>query len=192
MELLPAILLTIHLTLGSSRAPLIVLDQYEGSGIRLTCTSEMLSPELQLLWVDGKGQELLAVPATASPDNASIASSVLLQPGSGNSASCRIVSKLTKTSAGSTSLVIADIFFPSVSPWMVAFIVTVVLGIVGIAAIYFKLKKKERKTSEEVLKQEQDAYGKMMIFGRTSNNFFSCMRLKLGFVYRPNGNRTLT
>ncbi|XP_077171252.1 butyrophilin subfamily 3 member A3-like [Paroedura picta] len=138
-------LFVIHSTLGNSRSPLIVLDQYEGAGIRLVCTSEMLFPDLQLLWVDGKGQELLGAPATATPDNTNLASSVLLLPGSGNSTSCRIVSKSTKASAGSTSVAIADIFFPSNSRWMVATFVTVVLGIVVITAVYFTLRKNHHK-----------------------------------------------
>ncbi|KAL8176307.1 UNVERIFIED_CONTAM: hypothetical protein K2H54_030620 [Gekko kuhli] len=149
----------------------------------------MLFPELQLLWVDGEGQELLAAPAIATPDDTNIASSVLLQPGSGNSVSCRIVSKSTKTSAGSASVVIADIFFPSTSQWMIAFFVIVVLGIVVIIAIYYTLKKnrwklalseneqeaveeetarlkiileKEKNESQEAFKEEQDNFEKTM------------------------------
>ncbi|XP_054848839.1 butyrophilin subfamily 2 member A2-like [Eublepharis macularius] len=150
-------LLMIHSTVGNSRSPLIVLDQYEGSGIRLICTSETLPPELQLLWVDGKGQEL-AAPATTTPGNTNIASSFLLQPGSGNAVTCRIVSKVTKISAGSTSVIIADIFFPSTSRWMVAFFMIAVLGMIVIIAIFCKLNKNrwklalsdnERKATEE-------------------------------------------
>ncbi|XP_061447001.1 butyrophilin subfamily 2 member A2-like [Rhineura floridana] len=140
IHLLSFLLMT-YSTAGNTRSPLVVLDQYEGSGIRLICKSEEVrSPELlQLSWIDGKGQELPATPATLS--NSSIASSFLLEWSSGNAVSCRIINKSSKTSIGSTSLVIADIFFPSTSLCMVGFFVIAVLIIALIIVTILMLKQ---------------------------------------------------
>ncbi|XP_077773324.1 butyrophilin subfamily 3 member A3-like [Podarcis muralis] len=138
IHLLPFLIMSYSAT-GNSTSPLIVLDQYEGSGIRLVCKSENVrSPELlQLSWMDGKGQELSATPTTLG--KSSIENSVLLEWGSGSAVSCRITSKSSNTPIGSTSLVIADIFFPSTSLCMVGFFVIAVLIINVIIFTYLKL-----------------------------------------------------
>ncbi|XP_033024371.1 uncharacterized protein LOC117057639 [Lacerta agilis] len=138
IHLLPFLIMSYSAT-GNSTSPLIVLDQYEGSGIRLVCKSENVrSPELlQLSWMDGKGQELSATPTTLG--KSSIENSVLLEWGSGSAVSCRITNKSSNTPIGSTSLVIADIFFPSTSLCMVGFFVIAVLIINVIIVTYLKL-----------------------------------------------------
>ncbi|CAI5790504.1 butyrophilin subfamily 2 member A1-like isoform X1 [Podarcis lilfordi] len=144
IHLLPFLIMSYSAT-GNSTSPLIVLDQYEGSGIRLVCKSENVrSPELlQLSWMDGKGQELSATPTTLG--KSSIENSVLLEWGSGSAVSCRITSKSSNTPIGSTSLVIADIFFPSTSLCMVGFFVIAILIINVIIFTYLKLNHDRRK-----------------------------------------------
>ncbi|XP_034991918.1 butyrophilin subfamily 2 member A1-like isoform X2 [Zootoca vivipara] len=138
IHLLPFLIMS-YSAASNSMSPLIVLDQYEGSGIRLVCKSENVrSPELlQLSWMDGKGQELSATPTTLG--KSSIENSVLLESGSGSAVSCRITNKSSNTPMGSTSLVIADIFFPSTSLCMVGFFIIAVLIINVIIFTYLKL-----------------------------------------------------
>lgn len=139
IQLLPFLLMAFP-KVGSKRGPLIVLDQYEGSGIKLICRSEESeSLDIQLSWMDGKGNEFPATPVTL--ENGGIASSVLLQPGSRDAISCSIISKSTNTSMGTTSLFVAGIFFPSTSILMVVFFIMAIFSIVLVLATYFKLKK---------------------------------------------------
>ncbi|KAF7234909.1 hypothetical protein EYD10_18212 [Varanus komodoensis] len=136
----------------NSRSPLIVLDQYEGNGIRLICKLEIGSPDLlQLSWMDSKGKELVATPETLK----NVESSVLLEPGSGNAVSCSIHNKLSKALMGSTHLVIEDIFFPSTSWLMVGFFVIVLLSIGLVAGTIYKIKKNEQRAQEEEEEQRE-------------------------------------
>ncbi|KAJ7313824.1 hypothetical protein JRQ81_005556 [Phrynocephalus forsythii] len=139
--ILPFLMLVNYGLVDSIRSPLVVLDHYEGNGIRLTCKAEEIrSPELlQLSWVDNEGKEL---PTTLTfMDNTSIANSILLESGSGNAVSCRIMNKSSRTPLGSTSLCIADTLFPSTSLCMVGFFVIAVASIVVIIATVYKLKR---------------------------------------------------
>lgn len=91
---------------GGGHDPLLVLDGYEDDGIRLKCFSERLFSEVQVLWTDGRGDNLTGTPLTTGTTTANASSSIVLKPGSGNSVSCRIIDKLLKTSTES-SVVIA-------------------------------------------------------------------------------------
>ncbi|XP_053908304.1 butyrophilin subfamily 1 member A1 isoform X6 [Cuculus canorus] len=103
-----ALVSTPHPTAGGRHDPLLVLDGYENDGIRLKCFSERLLSEVQVLWTDGRGDNITATPLTTGTTTATASSSVLLKPGAGNSASCKIIDKLLRTSTES-SVVIADI-----------------------------------------------------------------------------------
>ncbi|XP_015745264.1 erythroid membrane-associated protein-like isoform X1 [Python bivittatus] len=130
------------------RSPLIMLQQYEGSGIRLICKSKVEeSPEILLLsWMDSKGQELASVPIILG--NASL--DFLLEPGYDNAISCRIIGKSSGHVLESTSLVIEDTFFPAISGYMVAFFLIAVLGILLIIGTVFKLKRDKLKIAQAV------------------------------------------
>ncbi|KFO62146.1 hypothetical protein N302_13768, partial [Corvus brachyrhynchos] len=62
--------------------PLLILEGPEQGGIRLRCLSERPFSDVQLLWTDGKGENLTGIPAPT--DTGSAGSSLLLRPGSGN------------------------------------------------------------------------------------------------------------
>ncbi|KFV46786.1 hypothetical protein N328_02227, partial [Gavia stellata] len=76
---------TRHPTTGGGHDPLLVLDGYEDDGIRLKCFSERLSSEVQLLWTDGRGDNITGTPLTTGNTTAKTSSSIILKPGSGNS-----------------------------------------------------------------------------------------------------------
>lgn len=139
---------THHLTAGGGHDPLLVLDGYEDDGIRLKCFSERLFSEVQVLWTDGRGDNLTGTPLTTGTTTANASSSIILKPGSGNSVSCRIIDKLLKTSTES-SVVIADVFFPATSPWLAAFVVILLLGIFLVIAAIYKFKKNTKTTTRE-------------------------------------------
>ncbi|XP_060549656.1 uncharacterized protein LOC132712405 [Pantherophis guttatus] len=135
------------------RSPLIMLQHYEGSGIKLTCKTQVEeSPELfQISWMDSKGQELASAPVVHNSTNLDI----LLEPGAGNALSCRIIKKSSNLVLGSTSLVIEDIFFPATSGFMVAFFLIAILSILIIIGTIYKLKRDKLKIAQAV--NEKDA-----------------------------------
>ncbi|PKU29576.1 butyrophilin subfamily 3 member a2-like isoform x1 [Limosa lapponica baueri] len=98
---------THHLTAGDVHDPLLVLDGYEDDGIRLKCFSVRLFSEVQVLWTDGRGDNLTGTPLTTDTTTANASSSIILKPESGNFVSCKIIDKLLKTSTES-SVVIAS------------------------------------------------------------------------------------
>ncbi|EMP26986.1 Erythroid membrane-associated protein [Chelonia mydas] len=101
--------LALHSTAGNSHEPLIVLDNYEDNGIRVTCFSERRFSDVQVLWTDSKGHNLTGSPITptSNTDEASAKSSILLKSGSDNAISCNIIDNVLKTSTEST-VVIAE------------------------------------------------------------------------------------
>ncbi|CAM5122635.1 unnamed protein product, partial [Natator depressus] len=143
--------LALHSTAGNSHEPLIVLDNYEDNGIRVTCFSERRFSDVQVLWTDSKGHNLTGSPITptSNTDEASAKSSILLKSGSDNAISCNIIDNVLKTSTEST-VVIADVFFPATSPWMTAFIVILLISIALVIAAIYKLKKNNETTAQAV------------------------------------------
>ncbi|CAM4616965.1 butyrophilin subfamily 2 member A1-like [Lepidochelys kempii] len=145
------LVLGLHSTAGNSHEPLIVLDNYEDNGIRVTCFSERRFSDVQVLWTDSKGHNLTGSPITptSNTDEASAKSSILLKSGSGNAISCNIIDNVLETSTEST-VVIADVFFPATSPWMTAFIVILLISIALVIAAIYKLKKNNETTAQAV------------------------------------------
>ncbi|KFR07655.1 hypothetical protein N306_01859, partial [Opisthocomus hoazin] len=76
---------THHPTAGGGHDPLLVLDGYEGNGIQLKCFSKRLLSEVQVLWTDGRGNNVTGTPLTTGTITANASSSIILKPGSGNS-----------------------------------------------------------------------------------------------------------
>ncbi|XP_027765272.1 butyrophilin subfamily 3 member A1-like [Empidonax traillii] len=138
---------------GNFHGPLLVLDGLEDSGIRLKCLSERLFSEVQVLWMDGKGRNITGNPlSTDTAGNAG--SSIVLTPGSGNAVSCRIIDSLGKTSTES-SIVIAESFFPAISPWLPAFVMILLFGIFLVLAAVYKLRINKKAMDREKNAQKQ-------------------------------------
>ncbi|KFW03872.1 hypothetical protein N326_01817, partial [Eurypyga helias] len=76
---------THHPTAGDGHDPLLILDGYEDDGIRLKCFSERLFSEVQVLWTDGRGENVTGTPLTIDTTTANTSSSIILKRGSGNS-----------------------------------------------------------------------------------------------------------
>ncbi|XP_054033069.1 butyrophilin-like protein 9 [Dryobates pubescens] len=134
-------------TAGGVHHPLLVLDGYEGDGIRLKCLSERLFADVQVLWRSGGGEDVLGTPLSNS-STANASSSLVLKPGSGNSVSCKVIDKVLRTSTES-SVVIADVFFPATSPWLAAFIVILLLILLLVLSALYKIRVYKKITARE-------------------------------------------
>ncbi|XP_050571991.1 butyrophilin subfamily 3 member A2-like [Cygnus atratus] len=121
----------------------IFLDGHVGQGIGLTCKSQGWFPEPEVVWLDSKGQtrkeKVITQRTKTSSGIFDVVTSMNLEPGSDKEVSCRIVNNLLNTACESRVL-LSDVFFPSTSPWMTAFIVILCFSIAVIAAVGAKLK----------------------------------------------------
>uniref|UniRef100_K7FQW7 Butyrophilin subfamily 1 member A1 n=1 Tax=Pelodiscus sinensis TaxID=13735 RepID=K7FQW7_PELSI len=134
--------------------PSIFLEDYAGQGIGLTCKAEGWFPEPQVLWLDSKGENRTEKLTTNKKETLAkiynIESSIIIEPGSDNEASCKIINHVLKTASESRVLISEpNVFFPTTSPWMAAFLVILFLSIATIAAVGFviSLMYEERPTS---------------------------------------------
>ncbi|NXL04683.1 BTNL9 protein, partial [Mesembrinibis cayennensis] len=120
----------------------VFLDGHVGQGISLTCKSQGWFPEPKVVWLNSEGQtrkeEVTTINTKTSSGVFDVVSSMNLEPGSDMEVSCRVVNNLLNAMCESRVL-ISDVFFPSTSPWMTAFLVILVLNIAVIAAIGYKL-----------------------------------------------------
>ncbi|KAM9168535.1 butyrophilin subfamily 3 member A2-like [Mergus octosetaceus] len=121
----------------------IFLDGHVGQSIGLTCKSQGWFPEPEVVWLDSKGQtrkeKVITQRTKTSSGIFDVVTSMNLEPGSDKEVSCRIVNNLLNTVCESRVL-ISDVFFPSTSPWMTAFIAILCFSIAVIAAVGAKLK----------------------------------------------------
>ncbi|NWH67215.1 BT3A2 protein, partial [Geococcyx californianus] len=119
----------------------VLLDGHVGQGIALTCKSQGWFPEPKVVWLNSKGQtreEEVTTQTTETPSGVfDVISSMKLEPGADTEVSCRIANDLLNTTCESR-VQISDIFFPSTSHWMTAFLVTFFLSILVIAALGYK------------------------------------------------------
>nr|XP_042703979.1 butyrophilin subfamily 3 member A2-like isoform X2 [Chrysemys picta bellii] len=135
----------------------IFMEDYADQGIGLTCRSEGWFPEPQVLWLDSKGQNRPEKPTTSNTKTSvgiyNIESAINIEPGSDNEVSCKIINSILNT-ASESRVLISDVFFPTTSPWMVAFLVILFLSIALIAAVGYKLKKNNDTTSRSVTEKK--------------------------------------
>ncbi|XP_071888220.1 butyrophilin subfamily 2 member A1-like isoform X2 [Anas platyrhynchos] len=161
----------------------IFLDGHVGQGIGLTCKSQGWFPEPEVVWLDSKGQtrkeKVITQRTKTSSGIFDVVTSMNLEPGSDKEVSCRIVNNLLNTVCESRVL-ISDVFFPSTSPWMTAFIAILCFSIAVIAAVGAKLKvnttrrqKAEKNNLEEQLEAQKNTFK-----GATSENIKQLDRLK--------------
>ncbi|XP_034613320.1 LOW QUALITY PROTEIN: butyrophilin subfamily 3 member A3-like [Trachemys scripta elegans] len=144
------VVIELHVTARGSESS-IYLDNYAGQGIGLTCKSEGWFPEPEVLWIDSKGHNRTEKPTTINTktllETYIIESSINIEPESDNEVSCKIINNILKT-ASESRVLISDVFFPTTSPWMAAFLVILFLSIALIAAVGYKLKKNNDTTSQ--------------------------------------------
>ncbi|NXA19916.1 BT3A2 protein, partial [Ibidorhyncha struthersii] len=120
----------------------VFLDGHVGQDIGLTCKSQGWFPAPEVVWLNSKGQTRKEKVTTQTKNTSSgvfdVVSSMNLKPGSDKEVSCRVVNNLLNAVCESRVL-ISDVFFPSTSPWMTAFLVILFLNIAVLAAVGYKL-----------------------------------------------------
>ncbi|XP_025903003.1 butyrophilin-like protein 9 [Nothoprocta perdicaria] len=132
--------------------PSIFLKNYMKESISLSCHTEGWFPEPRVIWLDSQEQirrepsttKIMMMPAGLY----SVVTSMNLEPGSDMEVSCRIVNRLLNTTSESRVL-ISDVFFPSISKWLVFFLVMLCLSLVLIFSTFCKLKIKMKTAMEE-------------------------------------------
>ncbi|TFJ97633.1 Butyrophilin-like protein 9 [Platysternon megacephalum] len=106
---------------------------------------------------DSKGQKRTEKPTainTKTPAGIyNIESAINIEPGSDNEISCKIINNILKT-ASESRVLISDVFFPTTSPWMAAFLVILFLSIALVAAVGYKLKNNNDTTSHVVTEKK--------------------------------------
>lgn len=164
------LVLALQSAAGNSRAPLIILENYEDNGIKVVCSSEQSVSNVQVLWTDGKGHNLTgnSLSSDTDTDLNDARSSIILKSGSDNSISCNIIDNVRKNSATST-LVIAEVFFPANSPWMAAFIVILLISIALVTAAIYKLRKNNQTTALAVNEKKAIEDEKMKLINELEN-----------------------
>ncbi|KAM6107556.1 butyrophilin subfamily 2 member A1-like [Phoenicopterus ruber ruber] len=129
--------------------PSIFLRSHMKQGIDLTCHAAGWFPKPEVIWLDGQGhirKELSTTKMTIMPAGLySVVTSMNLKPGTDMEVSCRIVNKLLNTMSESRVL-ISDIFFPSISKWLIIFLVILCLSMVLISTVFSKLRSNHKKT----------------------------------------------
>ncbi|XP_053824340.1 butyrophilin subfamily 2 member A2-like [Vidua chalybeata] len=152
---------TLHPIIGELREPLLIVEGPERDGIRLRCLPARPLPPGRLLWSDGHGRDLPAIPeAGGSPG-----SSALLRPGSGNAAACR--AQLGQGGAQS-AVVIAGALFPS--PWPRAPLLLLLLLALGLAlAAALRLRRDRRVVAQEHFRRAQSHAAALSLDERCSH-----------------------
>ncbi|XP_052561142.1 butyrophilin subfamily 3 member A2-like isoform X1 [Tympanuchus pallidicinctus] len=141
------------------------MDGHVDQGIGVTCKSQGWFPQPEVIWLDSKGQTRKEKVVTQRLQTSSglfdVVSSMALEPGTDMEVSCRIVNDILNTACESRVLV-SEVFFPSTSPWMTAFLVIIFCAVAVIAAAGYKLKihytrkQKEETTMDELKKNKED------------------------------------
>ncbi|XP_021238287.1 CD276 antigen homolog [Numida meleagris] len=133
--------------------PSIFLRSPKKQSIGLTCHADGWFPKPEVIWLDSQGQirkELSTTKEMMTPSGLyNIRSSMNLIPGSDMEVSCRIVNNLLKTMSESRVL-ISDIFFPSISKWLVVHLVILCVITILICTVFFKLKSNHKKAVNSV------------------------------------------
>ncbi|XP_074994887.1 butyrophilin subfamily 2 member A1-like [Calonectris borealis] len=144
--------------------PSIFLRSHKKQGIGLTCHAAGWFPKPEVIWLDGHGQvrkELSTTKMTMMPAGLySVITSMNLKPGSDTEVSCRIVNNLLNTMSESRVL-ISDIFFPSISKWLIIFLVILCLSMVLISAVFSKLRSNHKKTVTSAKSKLKKRFGRL-------------------------------
>ncbi|XP_033025415.1 butyrophilin subfamily 2 member A2-like [Lacerta agilis] len=125
--------------------PTIALVDYKGSGIGLTCSSNVWYPKPKALWLDSEGkvrskQSDTTITETAA-GNFSVSSSITIESRVDHEVSCKIINELLGMESESRIL-ISDAFYPATSPWLAPFLIILLIFICLLVGAGYKVKGK--------------------------------------------------
>ncbi|XP_067414704.1 butyrophilin subfamily 1 member A1-like [Emydura macquarii macquarii] len=133
---------------GFGSDPRVSVDGYQDGGIRVVCESAGWYPEPETQWRDHHGQLLASSSETKFKDANGlfqIQIAIVTTENSNRDLSCFVRNPRLNQEKEST-IYIADLFFPRVSPWMVALcVILALLGFLIFPAIYHFWKKHKAK-----------------------------------------------
>nr|XP_038028070.1 butyrophilin subfamily 2 member A1-like isoform X4 [Anas platyrhynchos] len=144
--------------------PSISLRSYMKQSIGLTCHADGWFPKPEVIWLDGQGQvrkEQSTTKMMMMPSGLyRVITSMNLKPGSDMEVSCRIVNNLLKTTRESR-IQISEIFFPSISKWLIVHLVILCFITVLISTVFCKLRIKMKTKMEEENEQLKSMLGQL-------------------------------
>uniref|UniRef100_A0A8C4Y236 Butyrophilin subfamily 1 member A1 n=1 Tax=Gopherus evgoodei TaxID=1825980 RepID=A0A8C4Y236_9SAUR len=136
---------------GFGSDPRISIEGYQERGIRVVCESAGWYPEPEAQWRDQNGQLLASSSETKSKDANGLFQmkiSIVTTENANRDLSCFVRNPRLNQEKEST-IYITDVFFPRVSPWMVAVcVILALLGFLIFPAIYYFWKKHKAKAEE--------------------------------------------
>ncbi|XP_029440656.1 butyrophilin subfamily 1 member A1-like isoform X1 [Rhinatrema bivittatum] len=135
-------------TAGLGSIPYLHMEGHQGSGIRVVCRSSGWYPEPEVAWQEESGQ---SVPSASVQERSaedgffSVESVAVITNMADRMVSCRIRNALLGQEVAAMA-VIAEPFFPRVSPWIVAFAITslLFLGLTALAVWYNMKQRRQR------------------------------------------------
>ncbi|XP_033024368.1 butyrophilin subfamily 3 member A2-like [Lacerta agilis] len=131
--------------------PTIALVDYKGSGIGLTCSSNVWYPKPKAFWLDSEGkvrskQSDTTITVTKA-GNFSVSSSITIESGVDHEVSCKIINELLGMESESRIL-ISDALYPATSPWLAPFLIILLLYICLLVGAGYKVKQNYQKLSQ--------------------------------------------
>ncbi|XP_043384158.1 butyrophilin subfamily 1 member A1 [Chelonia mydas] len=146
----------IELKLAASGSdPLISVEDYQDEGIRIVCQSTGWYPEPELQWRDLSGNHLPSLFGKKSQSENglfSIQHVLIITEKSIRNLSCSIRNSVLNQEKVS-KVYISDVFFPKVSPWLVALLNLVAFMVFSISLViyfYWNQHKENEKLTEEI------------------------------------------
>ncbi|XP_027529607.1 butyrophilin subfamily 3 member A3-like [Neopelma chrysocephalum] len=132
--------------------PTIVVNSRKRD-LGLSCRASGWFPNPEILWLDGQGKlrEGFSSPRTTPEPSGlfRVDASVTLPPGSDLEVSCRILNPRLNVSRESR-IRISDVFLPSVSSWLIGFLVLLGLNLLLISAVFCLLRRSNKKNASAV------------------------------------------
>nr|XP_038028071.1 butyrophilin subfamily 2 member A1-like isoform X5 [Anas platyrhynchos]XP_038028072.1 butyrophilin subfamily 2 member A1-like isoform X5 [Anas platyrhynchos] len=168
--------------------PSISLRSYMKQSIGLTCHADGWFPKPEVIWLDGQGQvrkEQSTTKMMMMPSGLyRVITSMNLKPGSDMEVSCRIVNNLLKTTRESR-IQISEIFFPSISKWLIVHLVILCFITVLISTVFCKLRSNHKKTIKSVKMktkmEEENEQLKSMLAKSKLKDHFGQLKAELDF-----------
>ncbi|XP_066112224.1 butyrophilin subfamily 3 member A2-like isoform X2 [Saccopteryx bilineata] len=163
---------------GVGSAPRVHITGPEEDGVRVACSASGWFPKPQVQWRDLRGEKLLAFSEAHARDAAglySVEAALVVRERSAGNVTCSLLNPVLGQEKA-MAIFIPEPFFPQVSPWLSAFLVTVTaLGLLLLGAGYYtwrqhsmgakarreqatlrRVKEKDRRTKEEALKARDE------------------------------------
>nr|XP_032637600.1 butyrophilin subfamily 3 member A2-like [Chelonoidis abingdonii] len=147
-------------SVGLGSAPVISVEGHQDGGIRVICRSAGWYPKPEVLWRDLQDQNLPSASKKISQEANGLFQTVVttvIREESNQKVSCCVRNpRLNQEKESAIS--IAELFFPRISPWMVALwvILALLAVLIGLASYCFWRQHRTKETLRSELESEKD------------------------------------